>query len=296
MPFSFKKRESMIKAVRRLCCERIDKALENLTGRDRLKSVHNIRKEIKKLRAILRLVRGKISKGVYRKNTKALRKAANRLTVIRDTHVKLSAFEKLLPYFAQRLLTGPFPKIKRALSENCREEERRFLKDDSVSEVKRILRKMKRNADDLKIRSDGWTAICPGLKESYCRGQEAYKAALEESSAENFHEWRKRVKDLYYQIRLLCPIWPQEMCAAADELEALSEYIGDDHDLVMLKEFVTDRFKSMKEVNWLTELIYSRQNELRSAALKLGARFYSEKPSLFCKRTGSYWKNWRGEK
>jgi len=99
MPFHFKKKESVAKAARRLCCERIDDALENLKDRDRLKSVHEVRKEIKKLRAILRLVRGEIGKNFYRKSNDLFRKVAVFLTAIRDSHVKLNAFEALTRHF-----------------------------------------------------------------------------------------------------------------------------------------------------------------------------------------------------
>ena len=126
MPFHFKQKESVAKAARRLCCERIDDALENLKGRDLLKSVYEVRKEIKKLRAILRLMRGEIGKNIYRKNANALRAAANHLTAIRDAHVTLNAFEKLTHHFARKLPARPFPKMKRALRKNCRREEKMF--------------------------------------------------------------------------------------------------------------------------------------------------------------------------
>ena len=143
---------------------------------------------------------------------------------------------------------------------------------------------MKRNADDLKIEAKGWTAIRPGLEKSFCRGQNALKVVLEKSSAENFHEWRKCVKDLWHQIKLLCPAWPQELRAAADELESFGEFLGDDHDLVMLKKFFADASGKFEGTKLLNELIESRQKELRSAALKLGAKFLAEKPSAFCRR------------
>ncbi|MGH7972567.1 MAG: CHAD domain-containing protein [Limisphaerales bacterium] len=115
---------------------------------------------------------------------------------------------------------------------------------------------------------------------------------------EHFHEWRKRVKDLYYQIGLLCPIWPEQMTAVAAELKYLSERLGDDHDLFLLLE--PDTFKSLAkqaraEAEALRGLINERQKELRARALAMGARFYQEKPRLFCQRLGQYWKRWRRE-
>src|SRR6185436_16307976 len=117
-----------------------------------------------------------------------------------------------------------------------REELRQFKKPRSTRAVERILTKQPGKIDALTIKNKGWAAIGPGVKRSYAAGRKARSLVKATPTPENLHEWRKRVKDLWYHTHLLRPIWPEQMCAVADELEALSEQLGDDHDLVMLKE------------------------------------------------------------
>ena len=50
-----------------------------------------------------------------------------------------------------------------------------------------------------------------------------------------------------------------------------------------------------KEAQLLKAVAQRRQSELRLRSLALGARFYEEKPSIFCKRLARYWKKWRHE-
>ncbi len=295
MPFHFRKKEKVAKALRRICCERVEDALEILRG-DRLKAVHNVRKEIKKLRAILRLMRGEIGKNVFRRNNKTLRAAAGELTAVRDAQVRLDAFEGLAKHFSRGLPARPFPNIKEALRGNCRAEERKFLKGHLADVVTKILSELKQRADDLKADASGWAAIGPGLEASFRRGQEALKTVRRDCSPENLHEWRKRVKDLWHHLRLLCRVWPKEVRAKIEELETLAEFLGKDHDLVMLAEFVAKNFKGTGDTGALGELIRRRQKELRNEALKLGRQFYAERPERFCRRVGNYWTMWRGEK
>ena len=51
---------------------------------------------------------------------------------------------------------------------------------------------------------------------------------------ELLHAWRKRAKDLWYHQRLLAPAWPDVLGAQAEEAHALTELLGDDHDLAVL--------------------------------------------------------------
>lgn len=162
MPFHFKKREPVAKAMRRMCCEGLDDALETLEHGDRGEAVHNVRKEIKKLRAIFRLMRGEIGHKIYRRNNQALRAAAGGLTAMRDAQVILNAFKELTKHFRRRLPKRPFPEIEEALRENRHGEEKKFLKGRSASSVRKILRELKSAAGDLQTDSKGWKAIRPG--------------------------------------------------------------------------------------------------------------------------------------
>jgi CHAD domain-containing protein len=288
MPFHFKKAESPAKGVRRMCRERIGAALGRLRKSRHPAAVHGVRKEIKKLRAIFRLVRGEIGRGVYRKGAKALREAADSLTAPRDARVMLKAFGKLVGRDARK-----FAGIEKVLRKHCRRETRRFRKGNSAAAADRILRKTNRRVGDLKIKAVGWAAIEPGLRQSYRRGREAFDLVHKEPLAANFHEWRKHVKDLWYYFRLLYPAWPAETRAMMDGLKLLGEQLGDDHDLVLLRQFAAEDCAGQGgEVAALKRLIEPRLKQLRAAALKLGSQLYAETPAVICRRLGKDWSLW----
>jgi len=60
-------------------------------------------------------------------------------------------------------------------------------------------------------------------------------------------------------------------------------------EIKRLERMATDEAETLKA------LVDRRQKQLRAQAFALGARFYEEKPSVFCKRLGRYWKRWRRE-
>jgi CHAD domain-containing protein len=293
MPFRFKRKESVRKAVRRMCCERLTDAIEPLHRSARFEAVHDVRKEIKKLRAVLRLVRAGIGKDAYNGHTNALRDAADGLTALRDAEVKLGAFDDLARHFKGKRNGRSFLKIKTALRKNCRAEESRVFKGGSIASVKGILYREKQQFDHLKINANGWSAIGPGLKKIYSRGREAFEAAERDPSPKNFHEWRKRVKDLGHQLRLLCPAHPRKFRARTNDLDKLGELLGDEHDLFMLKQFVANKFGHAPGTSVFRKLISARQEELCYTALKLGRRFYPKKPGRFARSIGRDWKKWR---
>ncbi|MBU6411727.1 MAG: CHAD domain-containing protein, partial [Verrucomicrobia bacterium] len=196
-----------------------------------MNAVHGMRREIKKLRAVLRLVRGTTGKGAYRRCIQLLRQAASVLAAPRDACVQHRAFRELRRHFDGKISNRSAARIESALRARCRRETQHFLEGDSRARLKRILRKMKRRLDDLKIRSDGWAAIGPGIEHCYCRGQKARQRVLAEPSSEQFHLWRKRVKDLGYQLRLLRRIGPERWRGMVKKLDALGELLGEDHDL-----------------------------------------------------------------
>ncbi len=298
MAFELKKKESVCKAVRRLGRKRIEKALGHLECCERLDAVHEVRKEIKQLRALLRLVRGAMARSDYRPCAGTLREAAGHLGAARDAHVKVNALTDLTAHFKPELSPHPFEETKRLLSANCRQQQTALSRSGASEKVGRLLKNLSSELGSLRLKAPGWNAIGPGIKRSYRDGRRGYRLAKETGIPEQFHEWRKRVKDLLYQTGLLCRIWPEQMSAAEAELKHLGERLGDDHDLQLLTEPSTmKQFRKLanQELEPLQALVEERQRQLRAQALALGGRFYQEKPSVFCKRLGQYWKRWRQE-
>jgi len=292
MPFHFKKSDSPARAVRRVCREHIGEALACLRKSRHSAAIHGVRREIKKLRAIIRLVRGGIGRGDYRKTEDALRRAADRLAAPRDAQVMLQAFGQLAGGPAARR----FPEILKALQKNRRREARRFQDGDSIAVAKKCLQKTYRRWARLKIKASGWSAIEPGLRESYRQGRLACEAARRQPSAEHFHEWRKQVKNFWHQLRLLCPAWPAAARVLTDRLEKLGDLLGEEHNLALLKQFIAAHCADKTgEATALSRLIVASQKNLRAAALKLGSRLYAETPAAICHRLGNDWNDRRGK-
>jgi CHAD domain-containing protein len=298
MGFEFKKTESVRKAIKRLGRRQVEKALCALEHCEKLEGVHEVRKDIKQLRAFLRLMCTGLSRTDYRRCSKTLKEAADHLAAARDAQVKLNALVDLTGRFKQELAPRAFHEIKGVLATACRTQRSELSHRRARKSVARLLKKLSRRFGSMKIKGSGWSVISQGVKRSYRDGRRGYCLASEAGSPEHFHGWRKRVKDLYYQTGLLSPIWPEQMSAAQTELQRLGEFLGDDHDLFLLTEpgmVKPFRKRAEEEAIALKALIEQRQKELRARALALGARFYEEKPSVFCKRLGQYWKRWRHE-
>ena len=299
MAYCFKRRESVLKAVRRIGRERMASAFARLENWRRAAAIHGARKDLKKMRALLRLVRPGISKRDYRRLKCQLRDAAGLLAPLRDASVNIKASNDLERRFHGRLDPGALRQLRLTLSEAARGATSRFEEEKAWRAAGRKLRRVANEWERLEITGKGWKVIGPGVIEAYRQGQRACQRARREPVPGNFHTWRKRAKDLWYQVTLLRSVWPEQMDALISESAVLCELLGDDHDLVILREAVNNLHPGKTNpgaVETLAASIAERQKELRSAALELGARFYAEKPAVFCDRLAGYWRSWRGKK
>ena len=103
----------------------------------------------------------------------------------------------------------------------------------------------------------------------------------ESLGTDSLHELRKRVKDLWYAAQVARPAAPKQMKRIARRAHALSDLIGDDHDLAILGQRAGERrdcFEEEAAVGELTRLIERRREELQRDAMELGERLYRKKP------------------
>ena len=109
----------------------------------------------------------------------------------------------------------------------------------------------------------------------------------------DLHAWRKRVKDLWYHVRLLEPLSPGALHGYAGEAHHLSDLLGEDHDLAVLRETLLADGAVPADLDSVVTLIDHRREQLQAEALQVGARLYVEKPKAFRRRIRAYWKAWR---
>jgi CHAD domain-containing protein len=148
------------------------------------------------------------------------------------------------------------------------------------------------------LKDDGFAAVKGGLAKTYARARLAMEKAYSNPSSGHFHQWRKRAKYHWYHIRLLRPVWKEPMEAWRDAASLLSDYLGDDHDLSVLRKTLLnapDQFGSEHTIQAAVGLIGRRHVELRTKAKALGERLFAEKPKRFAARLSSYWGAWHAE-
>jgi CHAD domain-containing protein len=290
--YRLRRKEPAAAGIRRIAEGRADDALEQLregAEPDPAARVHEARKDLKKLRSVLRLVRADIGEAVYRSENVRFRDAGRTLSGARDAQVKLETLAALRERFGEHV-----PRDGMALFAHALEGERERLadRDGQVLAYDRAAGAIEagRNAiAEWPLHADEWSLVGPGLKRSYRRGRNRYADLRDDAGDEAVHEWRKRVKDLWYHLRLVRNAKKSVLGQAADEAHELSDRLGDHHDLAVLRDDAVARRELFADgdLEKLLTSISERQDELTVDALALGERVYAEKPKAFERRIRS---------
>lgn len=307
MAYQLEINEPIDVGVRRIAKELIDDAIARIEApdRDRHEVVHEVRKNCKKLRGLLRLVRPRVPE-LYKDENKYFRDAAASLSGIRDAAAALESYDALLAGFSgvvDRQSLAPARRAltlhKQRLTEDVADLDMRLdAFGGRMHEARKRVSDWSLPVDDPDSGKRGFGLLEGGLAKTYGRGRKAMDAAWENPGVETFHEWRKRAKYLRYQLRLLRPAWPRLLKRTRSELKTLGDLLGDDHDLAVLEEVMTEALgddTDGKRIDVLQALMRQRSLELRAQAYWLGRRIYAEKPKAFCKRNGRYWNTARDQ-
>jgi CHAD domain-containing protein len=283
--FKLRQGEPVPRGIARIARGRIDHAVDELEGRTDSspeKAVHEARKDMKKLRAVVRLVRGEIGHHVYRRENATFRDAGQELSGVRDADVMLATLAKLeydIPAATTRDLHEALEAHKARTAGGTREQ--------ASVHVVEALTTARRRIGRWPLDQDGFEAVSGGLERIYRQGRRGFRDARAEPTTENLHEWRKRVKDLWYHLTILRAAWPPVMDALADEAHRLSEHIGDDHDLSVLLAWAEEHAPASGAA--IEGPVGQRRAELQADAFETGARLYAEKPREFVRQVERWW-------
>jgi len=299
MSYRLKRSESVASGVRRIAREQLVGAIRELQDDqvDQHEFVHRFRKHCKKLRGMLRLVRTPLGDTGQAENER-YRDAARRLSSFRDADSLITALDQLRTEAPDA--RASLEQVRAVLTDR-----RTQLADQSgdlesqLSELPDWLTESLNRVDHWTFSAHGWKAIQGGLARSYERGRRALRVIeAGDPTDEEFHDLRKRVKDHWYQMRLLSSLWPPVIKVRARQLRDLSELLGNDHDLSVLRQTLAsnpESFGSDRDIGHVMLLMTERRDALRQSIVQDSQRVYADKTRAFVRRFRILWSVWRDE-
>ena len=290
--FALRTDETVPDGVRRIARGQIDIALDALGGHgDREAAVHEARKALKRLRTLLRLIRGDLDPHLYRHELHTFREIGRGLAIARDSQVAVETLDAVMERFSGELRDVDVDPLRSRLAVEHEEAERRLKSGTTVlGPAIRELKAARARTPAWTLAHDHFEALSPGLRRIYRRGRRATATAQTDPSTENLHELRKRVKDLWYTTQILRRPAPSSMRSSAHRV---SDLLGEDHDLALLRTQALRHRRELAGTDALTALtavIDRRRALLRDDALRQSERLYSKKPRRFVQRIERRWR------
>ncbi|MBU1211920.1 MAG: CHAD domain-containing protein [Alphaproteobacteria bacterium] len=289
MGFRFKKQEDFHNGFARIASEQIARATREWKNSDRAVAVHETRKCLKRLRALLAIARPVLEPQAFRAENVKLRDIARSLSVSRDRQVMLETIDSLM----RDATCEDAAWLKR-----LRELASREITDapaGSVPNVKKtakaIVEAGKRLAA-LEPQASGFDVAAAGFERTYRQGRERMVELAAAYSVEASHDWRKRVQAHWRQLSLLAPAWPAYFQTRIALARQLSDALGHEHDLAVLADYVRGPGVAALDedgVGAVSRLVEARQEALRQQTLCDGRILFADPPKSLTKQVRRYW-------
>lgn len=260
-------------------------------------AVHDTRKALKRLRALLRLIRRDLGQSGFAREDALLREAGLRLAGAREAQVMLATLDSLLERHPRALARGVAVESLRERLLAEREQATTELLGDGPLR-RDVLRQLTESrgrvaAWPLRERS-GIGTVETGLRQTYRAGRRHYRRAAggRGSRLRRMHVWRRQVKHLRYAAEIL------RLDGLAGRADELAEMLGEERDLALLAKRIradgASERHGKRARKRLLKVIARRRRRLRRRAFAKGERVYRRRPPAFIERVARRYANRAG--
>ncbi len=227
-------------------------------------NVHEARKRLKELRAVLRFAAsGTGAKWLSR----LFRDTGRQLAAARETDSALETFRGLR--LRRQLDPADFERIHECLAGESKPIDMRALCAPLAAARERI---SAWPADDAPLRP-----FQRRLRRTYRSARRRMHRAVRSQSAADFHRWRTRAKEEWYQTLLLATTVP-ELREREARLHALAHMLGKHHDLMGLRDALERHADAIGPAasEKVIATVLRRSANLEKKAFAVGATLFSE--------------------
>jgi len=295
MAYRIKRKERVGKGIRRILREQLGRAVEMAGDRDgnQEERVHDVRTRLKRSRAALELINPQVGKQA-KKTERRLRKVGRRLARPRDVVVQAHTFRILGTRLSRELPVGLLERMR-----GVGEQLQHTLDDKAVEKAlrrtARALKRMRRRLRKWPIARDR-RAVGKGITRSYREARRALAAVQADPTSDRFHDWRKQVKVLSNELKIVGRAVPELATRYLAKLEKLGELLGQVHDLdcaAATAEKHPRWFGSEADCEAVRGLVAEHRVVLEREAFALAAGVFAGRPRDVRELVESGWKIWR---
>jgi len=296
--FSISKRESVKENINRILSDQVGYILEHCRGeqKDIHYSIHEIRKSIKRIRALLRLIREEIGYSTYYRENIFFRDINRSISDLRTYNVLNITLKKFQTDLSNTIPGETFePLIKSIIEQRDLLLSGMLSKDSALNNLPEKILEAGDRIRKLPVEQNGFEVFEGGLQRTYRQGRKYFSIAYENPGMHPLHDMRKRIKYLWYQMEILKPVHPGIMRAIFNSLGKISEGLGVYHDLDVLTEYLQNNDTQLEPrvVETLIDASELKKTTLLPRIWKQAGPIYSEKPGAFVGRMNEYWRYYR---
>lgn len=282
-------------ALRRVARHFIRRASRALASSDLTDTaVHDARKDLKRSRTALRLLRPALEEPIYRRADALLRDAAHALNAARDAKVITQTLQSLRRSHRALRRDAEVTNLLRTLQADQTGLRRLREHPAQLARTRGALEQLYGLVTHWCVGTHGWSVLGPAVKRIYKRGRRVLPPATPRPTDRALHEWRKQVKYLRYALEILAPMRARRLARLARQAEQLTDCLGEAHDLAMLvrkaRVFVEHNRADLAP---LFTIIDQQRKRLILDALSRGEQLYRAKPVDWATQLEDYWSRWR---
>ncbi len=292
MAFRMDPNQAMETEARRIADKQLQLAIAGLgaaDGADGDRRIHTARRHVKKLRALIHLVEPRVEQE-RRHGQRRLRRASRLLAPVADSEALVRTLDALCCRYPDALPPAVQTELRAVLGRREREVRRRV-------DFRRLRLKVAGQlaAEQVRVRTwqlggAGVDAVAAGVRRSVRRGRRSMRRALARPTTRRYSTWRRRVKELWFQLRLIEGCTGGRLIEDQRRLEQLDGVLGEAHNCALLCDaLVAGALHSRADTAHCLRIVRRYRADLRREARAVAPLVHGVPPRAYSARVARCW-------